>query len=163
MASSKAKTKIANTEDNIIDIDLSITRKKKFRIDKDNDRILELNTSDVTIVSRMEESYSRLQNLAKNAAEILSKVEDEDDEETTLGKGIREVDKEMRELIDFIFDSNVSEICAPSGSMYDPFEGTYRYEHIISTLLNLYSDNIKSETDKIKKNVSKHTEKYIKK
>ena len=163
MASSKAKTKIANTEDNLIDIDLSITRKKKFRIDKDNDRILELNTSDVTIVSRMEESYSRLQNLAKNAAEILSKVEDEDDEETTLGKGIREVDKEMRELIEFMFDSNVSEICAPSGSMYDPFEGTYRYEHIISTLLNLYSDNIKSETDKIKKNVAKHTEKYIKK
>ena len=61
-----------------------------------------------------------------------------------------------------IFDSNVSEICAPSGSMYDPINGQFRFEHIINVLAGLYETDIESELTSIAKRVQKHTNKYSK-
>ena len=151
----------------IIDLDLSVTKKKKFRFDHDDTRIIELNTSDMGIIGRISEAYPKLTALQDKASKMMEGLHDDDayleDDLKLIGARLSEVDNEMRQIIDEIFSADVSAKAAPDGSMYDPFEGTYRYEHIISTLLNLYSDNIKSETDKIKKNVSKHTEKYIKK
>ena len=37
----------------------------------------------------------------------------------------------MRELIDFIFQANVSSVCADDGTMADPLNGQFRFEHII--------------------------------
>jgi hypothetical protein len=68
----------------------------------------------------------------------------------------------MRDLMDYIFDSNVSEICAPSGSMYDPINGQFRFEHIINILAGLYETDIESELTSIAKRVQKHTNKYSK-
>lgn len=144
---------------NIIDIDLSVTRKKRFRIDGDDSRILELNTSDMNILLRLDEVEERLNKLADSVT--FDSNDDEHAEENV--KKLLSTDKEMRELMDYLFDSNVSDICAPSGSMYDPFNGKYRFEHIIETLFTLYEDNIAAEYKKMSKNVQKHTAKYTKK
>lgn len=159
--------KIDNT---IIDVDLSALRKKRFRIDGDDNRILELNTSDLNIIPRLREAYPKLNTLAKDAMkdwpEEESKVESAEgeltDEFKTMADILQKIDAEMRELIDYIFDSNVSEICAPSGSMYDPINGGFRFEHIVATLSNLYSTDINAEMTKISTKVHKHTDKYIK-
>ena len=76
---------------------------------------------------------------------------------------LKKADTDMRELIDYIFDSNVSDICAPSGSMYDPINGQFRFEHIIDTLSGLYETSVTSEIKKITSNVQKHTDKYVRK
>lgn len=144
---------------NIIDIDLSVTRKKRFRIDGDDSRILELNTSDMNILLRLDEVEEKLNKLADSVT--FDSNDDEHAEENV--KKLLSTDKEMRELMDYLFDSNVSDICAPSGSMYDPFNGKYRFEHIIETLFTLYEDNIAAEYKKMSKNVQKHTAKYTKK
>ena len=144
---------------NVIDIDLSITQKKRFRIDGDDSRIIELNTSDMGILLRLDEVEERLNNLADSVT-----FDDEDDEhaEENVKKLLR-TDKEMRELMDYLFDSKISDVCAPSGSMYDPFNGKYRFEHIIETLFTLYEENIASEYKKMNKNIQKRTAKYTKK
>ena len=72
------------------------------------------------------------------------------------------IDMEMRQLVDEIFDSNVSEVCAPSGSMFDPFNGTFRYEHIIDVLSKLYKNNLNSEFKKMSARIRKKTSKYTK-
>lgn len=136
---------------NIIDIDLSMTRRKRFRVDKDNNRIVELNTSDLTIVTRLKEAYPKLQELTES-------IKDDSDESEL--DWLKEVDEKMRKLIDYIFDSNVSEICAPDGTMYDMFEGQFRYEYIIDVLGNLYETNMSAEVEKMRKRVEKHTSKY---
>lgn len=136
-----------------IDIDLSATRKKRFRVDKDNDRILELNTSDMMIISRLKEVYPKLQELALNVGGDLELEE--------MGDKLVEIDKEMRKYLDYIFDSNVSEVCAPDGSLYDLFDGSYRFEHIINTLGALYESNLDGELKKMEARVKKHTDKYI--
>lgn len=161
--------KQTTTNANIVDIDLSVIRKKRFRIDGDDNRILELNTSDLNILPRLKETYPKLMELNNQVAELSAKAS-----ETTDGVGLEngefdsvidtlaQVDTSMRELIDYIFDSNVSEICAPSGSMYDPINGQCRFEHIIACLTNLYETDMSAELDKLAKRTDKYTSKYTK-
>lgn len=158
-----------NTND-IIDVSLSGARKKKIRIDGDDNRILELNTSDLNLLVRLREVYPELTALSKEA---FSNWPDEEIPEDTdfmsdpnVSKAteiLKETDAKMRDLIDYIFDSNVSEVCAPSGSMYDPVGGKLRYEHIVDCLSALYEKDISMEMKKISKRVQKHTDKYTQK
>ena len=154
----------APTNNNYIDINLSATNKKRIRVDGDDNRILELNTSDMNILSRLRDGYPKLTALTSKMATIGEIEESEDIQKNIINTAnfIDEVDKEMRDILDFIFDSNVSELCAPSGSMYDMFNGQYRFEIIIETLLKLYEDNINAEYKKMTKRVQKHTDKYVK-
>ena len=126
---------------NIVDIDLSITRKKRFRIDGDDNRIIELNTSDMTILNRLDEADKQLRELADKATFGMSETGDADDNADVV-KDLLATDKQMRDIIDYLFDAPVSDICAPDGSMYDPFNGRYRFEHIMETLFALYEQNI---------------------
>ena len=152
------------TRNDIQDIDLSETRRKRFRIDGDNDRILELNTSDMGIIKRLNDLLPKLKSLQTDAAKELVFGDDMSDEEgmRVASDVLIRIDSDMRDIVDEIFDSNVSEVCAPEGSMYDPFNGKFRYEHIIETLVKLYEDNIKEETQKVAERVNKHTNKYTK-
>lgn len=157
---------VPKTENDVIDIDLSVSRKKRFRIDGDNDRILELDVSDMSIIDRLEPMYDKLQKLVKDAVNLMGEEDDESDDMQNLektAKTLKTVDTKMRKLLDELFDSNVSEVCAPSGTMYDPFNGEFRFEHIIKTLLGLYENNLTNEFNKMVKRMDKHTAKYTKK
>ena len=157
--------------DDVVDISLSVVRKKRFRIDGDDNRILELNTSDLGILARLKETYPKLVKIAEDAFKNLPEVDgtSEDynfvtDEATAkLVDALKDADTKMRELIDYVFDSNVSELCAPSGSMYDPINGAFRFEHIINTLSALYETDISTEMSKVTARVRKHTDKYTSK
>ena len=157
-------TVLSNSDNDIMDVDLSIIKKKRFRINGDNTKILELNVSDMGIVSRLDEAYPKLMALQDKVSAIADINEEADDIEllSTTASKLKEIDTEMREILDFIFQSNVSEVCGSEGSMYDPIEGTFRYEHIISTLVKLYENNLNAEFNKMKENISKHTAKYTK-
>lgn len=149
-------------------INLEVTRKKKFRINGDPSTVLELNTSDMNIVTRLKTILPRLQELQKEATEKIDSVAISDDTENLdtiadFADVLCQIDSEMRALIDELFDANVSEVCAPSGSMYDPFAGEFRYEHIIEVIANLYADNITSEFKKMEQRVNSKTAKYTKK
>ena len=49
------------------------------------------------------------------------------------------------------------------GSMYDLFNGKFRFEHIIEKLSDLYGNNMKDEFKAVNARVKKHTAKYTKK
>lgn len=155
----------AKVETNVTDIDLSATKKKQFRINGDNNLILELNTSDLSVLSRLNKLYPKLQKLAGEAVSEMLPDEDVEGEEyiQKSAEVLENIDKEMREALDTLFDSNVSEVCAPYGTMYDPIGGKFRYEHIIEVLTGLYEDNLKNEMKLAQKRISKHTDKYTKK
>ena len=160
-------------DNNVQDIDLSVTRKKTFRIDGDDSRILALNTSDMGIFARLKEKYPKLRKLSQQAAVSLEDVEAKEDQDVTdedtsipaldaLAK-LSDIDKQMRQELDYIFDAPVSEVCAPEGTLYDPFNGKLRFEHIIDVLTGLYENNLNAEFNAMVANVQKHTSKYIKK
>lgn len=153
-------------DDSVFDgeINLSAIRKKRFRIDGDSNRYLELDTSDMGIITRLDNLYPRLQKLAQDAAvKQLDKTETENERALTkISQALVKIDAQMRQIVDDIFDSNVSEMCVPSGTMFDPFNGVFRYEHIIDVISALYKDNIKTEIKKMSTRMKKHTAKYTK-
>ena len=152
--------------DDIQDVDLSVIKKKRFRINGDNNRILELNTSDLNILSRLTTAYDRLQNYMTEVGKILSGLPDDElteDVQRVAAEQLKAIDANMRKELDYIFDAPVSKVCDDGGSMYDPYEGAFKFEHIIEAVLKLYERNLDSEFSKIRKRVSSKTSKYTKK
>lgn len=148
----------------IIDLDLSITKKKKFRFDKDDNRIVEINTSDMNLMQRVSVAYPKLQELQTKAAKLTEGLDVENsaaiDDITTMADRLSAVDAEMRELLDYMFDAEISKAAAPEGSMYDPFNGSFRFEHIIALMMKQYEDNLQSEFKKMERQMKAHTDKY---
>ena len=146
-------------EENIVDLDMGAVKKTKFRINGDNTKILELNIADMGIINRLEEVYDDLKEMANEATS--NEVHDTDEETIReLSKQMMELDKKMREKMDYLFQAPVSDICAGNGTMFDPVEGKFRFEYIIEHLSNLYANNFKKEFDAMEKNISKRTAKY---
>lgn len=154
-------------EPEVVDIDMGFVEKKRFRIAGDYNRMLELNVSDLNIFARLKEGYPKLEKLLKEAHDKMTSIpddlEDKDELLTTVADRLTEIDTKMREIIDYIFDTNASEVCAPSGNMFDPVGGEWRYVRILDKLTALYTNGLHSEFDKIKANVEKKTSKYTKK
>lgn len=146
--------------ENIQNIDLSVFHKKKFTIDGDENRVLELDTSDLNIVKRINEFYPKLKDLEEKIQNV---PEFKDDQITDMAEFLDNIDREMRIAVDTIFDSNVCEVCVPSGSMYDPINGRLRYEILIDVISKLYDENLTSEIKKVNRRIEKHTAKYVKK
>lgn len=148
--------------DNVIDIGIPSIKKAKFRINGDKDKILELNTSDMGIVKRLNRVYPKLQALAAKAT-TFDEEELKDNSNEALEKfadKLDEIDSDMRKLIDELFQANVSELCCDDGTMYDLYGGMMRFEHIIGTLAKLYENNFSSEFSKVRTRIQKHTGKY---
>lgn len=147
-------------------IDFLSLRKKKFTIDGDENKVIELNTSDMGIITRVSEKYKLLIDLASSIGDLKDldpNSETATDDLIEFSNALLDTDSKMRAIIDEIFDSNVSEVVAPFGSMYDPIDGEFRFEIIVSGLLKLYGETISRETQKIQDRVKQHTNKYLKK
>ena len=154
------------TEPDVVDVDLGFVEKRKFRICGDYNRMLELNVSDLNIASRLKTGYPKLKELLEEAQKKVAEIPDDLEDEELLGKiadALADIDKEMRKVIDYIFDTNASEVCAPSGNMYDPVNGQFRFERIIEKLSALYTNGLDEEFRKIKNRVEEKTSKYTKK
>ena len=149
---------LAEERTNITDITLNLSTKKPFRINGDDNMIIELDTSDLNVITRYEEGYK---NLLSEIDKVVELADDEDME--NISSTLKQIDKQMRDYVDFIFDSKVSDVCVVSGTMYDMYGSKYRFEHILDTLLSLYTDNVQSESKKIKARIQKHTDKYTSK
>ena len=142
-------------------IDLSLSTKKRIRIDGDDSRVIELNTSDMGIIERVNGLSNRMVELSNKFVD--TKYDDEMNERQgeALAEEIKTIDTEMRKIVDDLFQSPICDVCVPDGTMFDMFNGEFMYEILITKLLTLYADNIKSETEKAMKRIHKHTDKYI--
>jgi predicted transcriptional regulator len=160
---------MSNTQNNnVIDISIDSIRRKRYRINGDDNKILELNPTDFNITVRMNEAYPKLTECESKITELSNSADAKDSSETLEGMSkfadtLSSLNNEMCELIDYIFDSNVSEVCCDGGSMYDLINGFMRYEIIVDNLVKLYETNLSAEVKKVQRRVKKHTAKYTKK
>ena len=146
---------------------ISLSSKRSFSIDGDLNRIIYLDTSDMNILVRLDETYPEIRKLAIDAADriVMSKTADGKDEDgktplSDISEILKDIDKQMRKKLNYIFASDIADICEPTGNMYDPVYGGFRFEHIIETLSTLYANNITAEFKKMQERVKKHTAKY---
>ena len=157
----KRKT-VENNE--IANIDLSITQKQRFSIDGDKNRVLEINIQDMNMPSRFYEVQEEMEQITKEWAEKVESWSDDADDETNkqIAKEIKELDTLLRQKLDYVFDANMSEVTAPYGSMFDFIHGKFRYAYILDVIASLYEETIKKETQLMLQNMEKHTSKYSK-
>ena len=160
----------------IQNINLNINTRKKFSIDGNPNKIIELDINDINIAKRYADSIERMKSLSKIYDEMKATMNDlnaetvanEDTALTAINKFSEQMgalETEMRDIIDFIFDSPISDIILENTSAFSPVQGKYvKYEQILEVLSNLYTKSIKADMDKInKRNISKYTTRYVKK
>ena len=85
-------------DNDIVDIDFKEIQKKRFRLDRDNDRVIELNISDLLLVKRLEEVYPKMLNMVTKANDMVTEDTDEID-------ALIAIDNELKELLNYAFDS----------------------------------------------------------
>ena len=153
------------TEPDVIDVNLGFVEKKKFRFNGDFNRMLELNVSDLNVFVRLNDEYPKLEKLFAEAQEKILAIPEDDEVAglSALADSLSFIDNAMREAIDRIFDAPVSQVCAPSGNMFDPVNSQYRYQWILDVVTGLYANGLNSEFKKMKSKVEKKTSKYAKK
>lgn len=153
-------------DDSIQDVTINAVKRKRFRINGNNDAILELDTSDLSISYRLQDAYSKLNDTMREVANALQDIPEDgelsDNDQKNVADTLKKLDNDMRELIDYIFDAPVSAICLPKGSMYSPHGGMYTYEHIIDAITQLYETNLNKEFALMRQRVANKTAKYTK-
>lgn len=149
-------------KDVVMDLSIEGATREQFRINGRDDKILELNTTDLGIMARLKEGYDKLNQIMDELKNINIDGDDVASADS-IQKALDKADKEMRKTIDWIFDSNVSEVCCGNGTMYDPRDGKFRWEIIIESLVNLYHNNLSREYEKMKSRVTKYTDQYTSK
>lgn len=143
-------------------LDLSATRKKRICIDGDVNRVIEVNTGDLGIIQRLNNLASRIEALSSKYIDIKFDDSLEEKESTAeFEKAINSMDAEMRDMVDELFQTNVCDVCVPDGTMWDMFNGHFRYEIIVEQLINLCADTIQAETKKTMDRLHKYTNKYM--
>lgn len=146
----------------INNIDLNIGLKTEYTINGNKDLVIKLNTSDMGIISRLDETIPKLNELESQYAGLFEDNNDNADEALGVFTAkFKELDKEARDIVNYLFDYDICSVCASGGTMFDLQDGEYRFVVILETLLNLYSDTIQSELDKRLAKMKKRTEKYV--
>jgi len=161
------KTELPVNEEEPADVaitDIHVSQRRQFRIDGDNDRRIYLDISDMNVITRLNEAYPKMRASAIEASDRLAGIDDSEGADVLeeLAKALKGIDTGMREQIDYVFDAPVSDACVPKGTMYDPYNGQFRFEHIIDVLSTLYANNLSTEFNKMKAKVSAKTAKYTK-
>ena len=158
-------------------INLNITTRKKFTIDNDKSRVIELDTHDLALVNRLSESVKRmdalkddwekLEKLANTSTDVEISEDDVDDnllkEVTDFSDQFAVIEAKMRDIVDYIFDCpSLCQTVVGNASVFSPVNGAYKFEQIIDVLTGLYEDSIEKEAKKInKQKVEAKTSKYI--
>ena len=149
-------------EENVIDVDLDakdhIANIQRYRIAKDNNRIIELDVGDgIGVVRRFKKAY-------ENIKDYLEKVEGINLEEEEDVKGAIELieaqEEYIRGQINYIFGTDVCTPVLQDMSVMTTKNGDFAFEYVISEILKFYEKSIEKEANAIKSRVNKHTSKY---
>ncbi len=150
------------TSNDTIDISLNIS-KQRIRIDNDENKVLYLSLSDPNIGARFAEALPEMENFFKDNKKTENTSEEKSNREKIdeYGKMMKAADDKIKSCIDYIFDSNVSEVCAGNASMFSATDGVMLFEKIIDTLSGLYAETLSREMKAFSNRMKKHTEKYM--
>lgn len=145
-------------------INFNFNKKKKFTIDGDENRVIELDTFDVGVVKRFNDNFEKIEELQEKQAKLTELAKNEKDNAALdFSKLFAEIEKDIRMIIDHIFDSPVSDVILGNSSAFSPSNGKFKFEEIIDVLSSLYEKDIQAETQKINmSHIRKHTDKYKK-
>lgn len=147
----------------MLNINLEQGKRKRFTIDGDENRILEINPADMGIFARIDDFDKAIIPALEEFSEKQFGGTEEDFDLWAMGKAMLELDKFVREQLDIMFDTNFSEIVAPYGTMLDPVNGDFRFQYLIEVFSKVYNDEFQKELTKRNDKIRERTKKYVNK
>ena len=140
-------------------ISFGLKARKVFSVDGDESRSFALDLTATGILGRWHEMEDWFQGADEKARDILNKAEDENGIHD-MSKGFYELDKEIKEKLNYLFDADVCTPVVGNGAIIRAVDGQPLFTVIISNLLPLYEKEIESENKKAQARIAKHTAKY---
>lgn len=129
---------------------------KEFNINGDPNRVIRFNPTDISIIERAQKVKKEIGEEVKR----LDKLEINDDE--AVAKAVEEVNKIIKEKINYIFGSDVSETVFGVQSPLASANGITLVERFIAAAIPVIQKEIEDEDKKSKARMSKYTERYHK-
>ena len=125
---------------------------KEFDINGDKNKIIRIDTTDINLGQRIEKAQKELKKIAKKYEIVIKsgKLEEKPFEVMT------EYDQLVREQIDYMFDSPVSEIAFGNTNSLSVCGGNPLFENFLNAILPEIENDINEE----QKNSAKRIEKY---
>ena len=139
-------------------INITNLGKKSYTINEDTSKTIELDPTDLLIITRANENLDKIGNITEEAFKAT-----EESDLSAFATKLKECDARARECINTIFDYDVCSVIYPTGSLFNAKDGKFVWEHICESLMELYAENIKAEFEKVQKRVTAHTKKYVNK
>lgn len=112
---------------------------KEYCFADDENAIIRINTRDINLLVRMEEGKKQL----KEFANSLKNVENETDD--VIFNKLDELDKKVKETIDWIFDSEVSKTAFGNTSSVTIIDGEPRFVTFTNALIPVVEKEIEKE------------------
>ena len=128
------------------------THLKTFTLNNDPNKVIQINTADLGIIERLEKAQKKLEKLQKDAENKQNLITD-GLQYSILG----EIDKEMREQINYIFGSDVSTPAFGTAYCFSPCNGSPMFENFLNALIPEIEKDITAESKKVQANISKYT------
>ena len=130
----------------------------EFTINGDETRVIKIDLNDYAIITRLNESYKRIEDFAnKNSADVNSDGTAKDTLSET-AEVIGNFDKFIKEQIDYIFNSKVSDIVFGEKSPLSMVKGIPLYQRFLTALQPYMEEIVKRE----RKASEKRMDKYLK-
>ncbi len=129
---------------------------KEFNINGDPNRTIRFNPSDISIIERA-------QKVKRDIGKEVEKLDNlEITDEETMAKAVEEVNKIVKDKINYIFGSDVSEIVFGVQSPISSANGVTLAERFIAAAIPIIQKEIEDEDKKSKARMAKYTERYHK-
>lgn len=150
----------------------------KYPVELDNGNTLYMNPYDIGIISRYKAFADRIKEITSNQQALGDKLkaldgaQDDSGGENQLdarisaldeiGATIADLNRQLGEVLDEIFQTNVAEVCCGGGTLFDPTPGGgCRFETILSGLMAVCTQAIGQSARKSRARLEKGRGKYV--
>lgn len=135
---------------------------KRFAVDGDESRVIEIDPGDTGIVAR----WAAVESWFRETEQTLDGINVEDGNEAQAREFAAlyaRIDEEAREKVNYLFASDVcTPVAGPTGSMMRTVDGQPLFMVVLDALLPLYEAEVRKEQEKTDARIKKHTAKYVK-
>jgi hypothetical protein len=129
----------------------------EIHVDDDPSRVIRLDLSYSGVFTRLRAAQPRLDAIGAKFAELKNADTRTAD---VYADAILEVEPQLKEIIDEVFNANVCEPACGGASLFALDDGMYLFERIIDVLGGLYAEQMAEEQEAHKKRIEKHIAKY---
>lgn len=130
---------------------------REFTINNDESKVIRINPSDFAIFTRLAEAKKIIADALENAGDIDITPEGKAVNFEVAGKKVEEIDKLIKEQVDYVFNSKVSDMVFGNQSPLSNIGGMSLFERFIDCVEPVIKEAITAKRQDSKKRVEKYT------